>query len=329
MTYVLLLLIFFLLLLSAFFSGAETGSYCVNPVRLRLRSDEGNSAARRLRRLLDDRQAILSVTLIGTNVANYLMTVCVAICLGRVWETFTDRELEVYTTLILTPVIFVFGEMVPKNWFRQDADRLMERCSSPLAAFAKILRGLGAVAFLKWLSGHLLRWWHGGTQWEQAIHPRRKIVSLLKEGVAEGVLSEEQSKLVDGVLSLSNQSVGSVMIAISDVVKLGHDAQREDVLETIRNHRYSRYPVLGQDRRSIVGVINVYEFLADPVAQSLDSFISKPLALEPQSTVSAALYAMRESRQTFGTVLDQWGNCVGVVTAKDLVEEIVGDLAAW
>ncbi len=338
MIYFLLIPVILFLLLSGFFSGAETGAYRVNPVRLQLRSNQGHAGAIRLRRLLDDRQGILSVTLLGTNLANYLTTVSMAVLLGQPAGELSDRELELYTTLILTPVIFVFGEVVPKNWFRQEADRLMTKSSVALAGFDKAFRWCGAVPILKWLTGRMLRWWHGSADWEHAIHPRSKMVSLLKESVAEGVLTAEQSKLLDGVLSLSNVSVGSVMVPMSRVVMLPRRAARDDVLATIREHKYSRYPVMGTKQVGasargrtvpVLGVINVYEFLAEPAARSIDAFIAEPLTLSPKSSVSAALYDMREQHRTFGIVVDRWSNCIGVVTVKDLVEEIVGDLAVW
>ncbi len=328
MIFLLLIPIIVFLLLSGFFSGAETGAYRVNPIRLQLRSEEGSKRAIRLRTLLDDRQGLLAVTLLGTNVANYLTTVSTAALLAHVVSEPSGRAIELYTTLVITPVIFVFGEMVPKNWFRQEADTLMLKSSLVLAGFDKAFRICGAVQILKWLTRQMLRWWHGG-DWQQAIHPRSRMISLLKESVAEGVLTDEQSQWVDGVLSLSAVSVGSVMIPMSKVAALPTQADRDDVLAILRQHGYSRYPVMAAGGHRAVGILNVYEFLGDPAATSTESHLTDPLTLSPKSSVSAALYDMREARRAFGVVVDRWGNCVGVVTVKDLVEEIVGDLAAW
>lgn len=329
MTYLLLGLIILFLLLSGFFSGAETGAYRVNPIRLQLQSNRGHPGAVRLSGLLADRQGILTMTLLGTNLANYLTTVFTAMLLAHLVAGLTGRELELYTTVILTPIVFVFGEVVPKNWFRQDADRLMTGSSLMLLGCDRAFRWCGALPMLEWLTRHMLAWWHGSADWAEAIHPRRKMISLLKESAAEGVLTAEQSKLVDGVLSLSTVSVGTVMIPRSRVVALPSHATRQDVLTLIRGQKYSRYPIVGTSPGQFAGVVNVYEFLADPQAEVIDDYVTELLTLNPQSTVSAALYTMRETHHTFGVVVDRWGNCIGIVTAKDLVEEIVGDLAAW
>ena len=329
MTYLLLAPIVVFLLLSGFFSGAETGVYRVNPVRLQLRSNQGHRGSVRLRRLLEDRAGILSVTLMGTNLANYLTTIFTAMFLARLATDWSDRELELYTTLILTPIVLTFGEILPKNWFRQQANPLMTRASWALAVFDRMFRWCGAVPVLKWLTRCTLRWWHGTDDWEPAMHPRSRMLSLLKEGVAEGVLTDEQSNLLDGVLSLSNVSVGSVMVPASKAVMLPRNATRDHILPVMRRHRYSRYPVIGTRSSKVVGVIDVYEFLGRSTGGTIDEMMTAPCTLRPQSSVSAALYDMREARRTFGVVVDRWGNCIGIVTMKDLVEEIVGDLAAW
>ena len=127
MTYLLLVPIVVFLLLSGFFSGTETGAYRVNPVRLQLLSNQGHRGSVRLRKLLEDREGILSVTLLGTNLANYLTTILTAMFLARLATDWSDQELELYTTLILTPIVLTIGEIVPKNWFRQQANALMTR----------------------------------------------------------------------------------------------------------------------------------------------------------------------------------------------------------
>ncbi len=329
MTYLLLVPIVVFLLLSGFFSGAETGAYRVNPVRLQLLSNQGHRGSIRLRRLLEDREGILTVTLMGTNLANYLTTIFAAMFLARMAADWTDRELELYTTLILTPIVLTFGEILPKNWFRQQANLLMTRVSLALVVFDWLFRWCGAVPVLKWLTRRMLRWWHGTDDWEPALHPRSRMLSLLKEGVAEGVLSAEQSHLLDGVLSLSNVSVGSVMVPASKAVTLRRNATRDHILPIMRRHTYSRYPVIGTRRNKIVGVIDVYEFLGQSKSKTIDELMTAPCTLRPESSVSAALYDMREARRTFGVVVDRWDNCIGIVTMKDLVEEIVGELAAW
>ncbi len=329
MTYLLLVPIVVFLLLSGFFSGAETGAYRVNPVRLQLRSNQGHRGSIRLRRLLGDREGILTVTLMGTNLANYLTTIFTAMFLARLAADWSDRELELYTTLILTPIILTFGEIVPKIWFRQQANVLMTRSVWVLLVFDRMFRWCGAVPVLKWLTRCMLRWWHGTDDWEPAMHPRSRMLSLLKESVAEGVLTDEQSNLLDGVLSLSNVSVGSVMVPESKAVMLPRNATRDHILPVMRRHTHSRYPVIGTRRSKVVGVIDVYEFLGQSKSRTIDELMTAPCMLRPESSVSSALYDMREARRTFGVVVDRWDNCIGIVTMKDLVEEIVGDLAAW
>jgi CBS domain containing-hemolysin-like protein len=316
------------LFFSGFFSGAETGSYRVHPLRLKLLSEQGHTAATRLQTLLQDRAGVLAVTLIGTNIANYMTTTFTAEFLVAVISDLQEREIELYTTLVLLPIIFVFGEIVPKNWYRLEPNRLMLWSSGPLMVFDWLLRRIGAVALLKSLAHAVLRWWPGQTEPNAPLSPRREVAFLLKESVAEGAMSDQQFELVDRILLLSSVRVGAVMVPRDNIVMLPRTATRADVLRTIRKHPHTRYPVCGRDGRQVVGLLDAYEFLASGEA-SIVAWLRQPLRLSAQASVSATLRHMREARQTFGVVVDRWGNCIGVITVKDLVEEIVGELAAW
>ncbi len=325
----LLLAVLVFLLLSGFFSGVETGAYRVHPVRLQLRHGRGDGVARRLRRLLEDRQGLLATTLIGNNLSNYGVTVSTAMLLSGWDPTLADHTIELYTTLILTPVIFVFGEVVPKNWFREEADRLMSACSLPLAAFHRLMHWTGAVPLLMWLTRCMLRWWHRGVDWNPPVHPRQEMISLLREGVAEGALTREQSRLIDGVLSIANIHLGSVMIPSSKVVTLPPDAGRREVLEIMSRHAFTRYPVVQPEGRRVVGMVNIYDFLADASARTVADMMLPTFSMEPRLPVPQALQQLRQARRSIAVVQDRWGNFIGIITAKDLVEEVVGDLRAW
>ena len=119
------------LLLSAFFSGTETGIYCLNHVRLSVRAARRDVRAVRLRLLMHRPQDLVITTLLGTNVADYLATVFVTALLLHL--SVAENLAEVYATVVLTPLILVFGGVMPKDWFRRESDHLMYACATPLA----------------------------------------------------------------------------------------------------------------------------------------------------------------------------------------------------
>lgn len=313
-------------IMSGFFSGSETGVYCVNPVRLRLESQLGNSVARRLERLLSDRSGLLAVILIGNNIANYLTTMFAALLLTALWNGLSDHEVEVYTTIILTPIILVFGEIFPKNTYQERADRLMAAGSLPLSILDKLFRMTGAVAALTWLARKILEAFGRGES--EVQNPRTQVALLLKESAADGVVTDQQSDLIDRVLHLSRVRVGAVMIPSARVATLRAGAGRAEVLTSLERYPHTRYPVIGPDPRKVIGIVDAYEFLLEP-HDTIDEVTRDVMRLSARAPVSLAMRHMREAKQTFGIVVDRWDNCIGVVSIKDLVEEIVGDLQVW
>jgi len=167
------------LFLSAFFSGAETGIYRVNRLRLHLGVQRHDPQALRVSQVLADEQGALSVTLIGTNLANYIVTGCVAYLLAELLG-FGETDTQVYTVVIVTPVIFVLAEVVPKNLFRLHADALLARGSGLLLLFDRLFRATGVVWVVQQLAGAISRLTGGHLQPTGAYGPKRRVAMLLQ-----------------------------------------------------------------------------------------------------------------------------------------------------
>ncbi|MBN1343692.1 MAG: DUF21 domain-containing protein [Phycisphaerae bacterium] len=320
------------LALSAFYSGCETGLYCLNTVRLELGRRSGRRSSILLGRMLRDREGIIATTLVGTNLANYLATACVVSILSL--GAMSEQKAEVVTTLLLTPIIFVFAEVTPKNLFRREADHLMRRLVWPLRISDLLFRATGVIALLKGLARFAARLvGFGRARSLIALEPRQRITAMLREGVGAGVLSEEQSAMVDRVMSLSSVQVRSAMIPRDKVHAVSVDATRADVVELTRSHSYSRMPVTDPSDK-VVGVLRVFDVLADASAEdgrerSITDFVSPPLLLEPDQSITAALTTMQRHGVPMAILVGPQDKFLGIITVKDLVEEIVGDLQAW
>ncbi|HUW82776.1 MAG TPA: CNNM domain-containing protein [Phycisphaerae bacterium] len=313
---------------SGFYSGSETGAYCINRIRLRLRADTGDRRAVTLRRLLADEQGLLVSVLIGTNLSNYLTTVCVAYIFTT--HYYAEGRAELYTTLIVAPVIFVFGEVLPKNLYQRHADRLVRGSTWPLVGSYFVCRALGLIGVLKRISRIVIRAFSPlEADRTELVHPRQEVVALLREGLGHGVLSEQQSLSVERVMRLQHVRVGHVMIPRSRTAVVQLDASRERMLEQIGQHEFSRLPVCTSDPRRIVGILNIYDVLqADPQA-TVEQLMRPPLRVRLEESVMGCLVRMQRARQPMAVVEIGDGRAVGIVTIKDLVEEIVGELAAW
>ncbi|MCG8405212.1 MAG: CNNM domain-containing protein [Phycisphaerales bacterium] len=320
-------------MLSGLFSGSETGLYCVNSTRLRLAAHKQDPAALRLQNLLTDRAGLLFTTLFGTNLANYLAPVCLTVVflesISVADDADRERRAELYTTLILTPTVFIFGEIVPKNVFQRDADRLMSRVSSALRVTHLLFKLTGII----WIQRHVSAFVAGRLQRQpesgSALHTRMDVYEMLREGAAGGALSVTQSTILERIHRLKAIPVGAIMVRAHNIDMLSAEAKRSEVERVIRKSPYSRMPVYRDSRRRIVGVVHVLDILTGPQNRPIGDMTHPPLEITADQSVTEALGTLQQQYRRMAIVVDKAGRCIGLVTVKDLVEEIVGDLAAW
>lgn len=314
--------------LSGLFSGAETGIYCLNRVRLRLYTEQGRRSAQRIDALLRRPDDLIISVLIGTTIADYCASVCVAALLIR--AAVGESQTEILTTLIMTPVIFAFGNAIPKNWFQRSSDRFMYPLSWSLGALVRAARLTGAVWVLRGLTRLAVRLVdRSGVAHREGVVPRAIMLRLLQEGAARGGLTTAQSDMIQRVMTLSEVRVGRVMIPHARAAIISENISREDFLRIARMAHFSRMPVWGSQPGQIRGIVNVYDVLTDERERPVAEHVRDAIELHPNDPVSAALLKMQNAGQAMAIVVDRSHRCLGVLTVKDLVEEIVGDLAAW
>jgi CBS domain containing-hemolysin-like protein len=314
--------------LSAFFSGTETGIYCLDPVKLRVRSDHNRPAARRLARLMRRPDELVIAALVGTNLSDYLATVCVAALLLR--ASVATGLAEVYTTAILTPIILVFGGVMPKDWFQRESDRLMYALATPLLWWKRVVQATGLMWVLRALTRTLMRWIDPRLAGrEEQLLPRARMRRLLHEGAARGGLTTFQRDIIERVLNVSHVRVADVMIPRQRIASVPADIPRADFLRLARMAHFSRLPVYRTQPHNVIGVVNVYDVLTDGAAQPIERHVRDAVALDAEQRVPAALTKLQEKRQAMAIIRDRAGRCIGILTIKDLVEEIVGELDVW
>jgi CBS domain containing-hemolysin-like protein len=317
------------LALSALYSGLETGVYCLNKIRLRLRSNVEGGSARALQTLITDRTRLLSVLLIWNNAANYATTASASVLL--IWAGLGEGGAELTVTVLVAPILFVFGEMVPKTLFRRHAETLVYRWTWLLRASTALMTWFGLVGLIR-LAGNLaLGKVRGDTQVAGLVAARQQILGMLVETAHTGTITDQQSRIAEKILGLHQVRLRDVMVPLHHVDKLPQDATRELFLQIARTTAHSRLPVYPRDRpERIVGVVTVLDgLLLEPPAWSLDKLICDAPKLPPSMNVQTALTRLQRARQPLGIVTRKSGETLGIVTVKDLVEEIVGELRAW
>lgn len=312
---------------SAFFSGTETGLYCVNRLRVHLGAGGGDPRAQRLQRIIENDQRFLSVTLVGTNVMNYLVTAAASFLLAQRMG-YSPSDAEAYTVLLVTPILFVFGEVVPKNVFRMNADRLMRSGSGVLTVAGSLLGCVGVLWLLRRITTALGRIIVGDQFEQAALAPKRHVARLLRSALTGDSAGDDQSELVERVVSVSDTHVHTAMIPRDQVVAVSARADVKTLRAVARRTPHAYLPVFDQSPRHIIGVIRVDELLLDDDWSVVADRLRPVTRFAPRISVTEAITTMQEAGHPLATVTDHGGRMVGLVTMKGLLEEIVGDSSA-
>ena len=319
--------------LSGIYSGSETGIYSLSVTKLRLDAHDGKRDALRLERAMADRANLLFATLVGTNIANYFAPFCLTavfvLTLNHEDIAAREQQAELYATLILTPLVFIFGEVVPKNLFHSSADVLMRRYSRFITAALAFCRYTGISHLQRALTYSITRILRGPRAVDHAMRSRAEIYQLLREGAAEGIMSSAQRNMMERIHRLNTMAVREVMVPLRGVVSLSANMKRADIEDRLSQARYSRLPVFKHKRDKVVGVVHMLEILYAEPSQTMED-LSHPAILIPDHTnLIDALATLQEEYARMAIVTDPRGRCAGIVTVKDLVEEITGEIQAF
>jgi putative hemolysin len=329
-----IIIICVLIILSAILSGSETGIYRLSRLHLKIGLERGKLSFALLDRLVSDSQGVIFSILIGNNIVNYLATSLVTyLILARIGS---ETAAEYYATLIMVPVLFVFGDLLPKNLFFYLSDRLMPRTAPLMFIIHKLFVSLGIIRVLKAISVFIAKIAGVPGTASQAASPaqRQYIRQLLHDTREEGILSSVQADIIERLVNIPSIQSGTVMVPLDKVIMVPADTDRAALFARLKSSPFRHYPVYKDKRTDILGFINIYEVLSSESENlQLETFV-KPLERVSVSVpVIELLNRMRNERLEMVLVCrtDRGSNQVpvGIVTIKDLVEELIGELSQW
>jgi putative hemolysin len=318
--------------LSGTFSGLETGVYRLSRLRLRLGAEQGDLKCRLLNKAMRDGSSLLLTLLVANNLANYLATSSVTYLFLTVAP---DRTAELLATSLTAPLLFVFGESLPKNIFLYRADVLTPYLGPVVYAVHQFLTWTGVVPLLRLISRFLARLVGA------PVPPRRMMVSsqihqvqaILRDTREEGLLSHVQAEMLDRVVNIPSLRLGAVMIPMPRVQAIPVQTDRAALLEGLKREAFTRLLVWRDNPSNVVGFINVYETLAAPERfQSVEGFLKPIRSLDADTLLTEAIETLRREQLKMILVTRRRGARdvpLGIVTMKDLVEELMGELAEW
>ncbi len=315
-----LIILLFLIILSGFFSSAETAFSTVNRVRMRTLEEEGSKRAAKVNKILESYSKMLSTVLIGNNIVNLstsALTTTIALRFGIPVAVATG---------ILTLVILLVGEIVPKTWAMLTSEKIT-------LAYCGIIYGLmqimtPVIFIVDKMSNGILRLLR--------IDPSKKITTMTEAELRtyvdvsheSGVIESEEKEMIYNVFDFSDALAKDIMVPRINMVTVDVNASFQEVLSTFRESMYTRFPVYEDDKDTIIGLINIKDFI---LTQDEKHFQIRSILRDAHFTyefkkVSDLLYELREKTTSVTFVLNEYGATVGMITLEDLLEEIVGEI---
>ena len=307
---------------SGLFSGLETGVYTLNKVRLSLRAQQGRADAKRLESLLAQPNKLLATILIGTNISGYAASFAISAIFILAGAGPWSHWL---TIAVATPLMFIAGESVPKNVFRKMAEKLTYKQAWILSA-AKIV-------FATLLIGPVVRGFAALTT--KILSPGNDnspfgnvgITAALIDSQASGVLTRSQLAMASRVINLPEVTIARAMVPMDKVISGPQNITRPQLKKLFSTHSVSRIPLISKSGK-VAGILDMYRVLSDPSDRKPLSYMHDILSFPQATTISDALLQMRRANEVIAKVTKS-DTCIGIITLKDLVEEIVGEIEAW
>jgi CBS domain containing-hemolysin-like protein len=336
-----LLFVLLLVLLNAFFVAAEFALVAVRRSRIDQMAADGDRSAQVVQRTLSQLDRYISGTQLGITLASLALgwigepAVAVIVDLALATVGITPGPGAVHTTAgiavafaVITFLHIVLGELAPKSIALAKPESVSRWVARPLMLFSRVMS-----PFIGMLNGTANRMLaivgiepasEGGH-----VHSPEELRLLVMQARAHGTLDESDSAMLAGVFDFHNKRALDVMRPRTDMVALAEDVEFEELVQTLRRERYSRYPVYRDTPDDIIGVFLAKDFwLAEnPERFELRDVLREPLFVPATRAAERVLDDLRRTRAHLAVVLDEYGGTAGIVTMEDLVEEVVGDIA--
>jgi len=307
---------------SAFCSAAEMSFSSCNRLRLENARDDGDKKARTAVKISDRYDDALSAILIGNNLANIggssLASVAVILLCG-------GDEYTWVSTVVLTLLVIIFGETIPKICAKKNATRLAMSFAYPVRVLIFVLT---PVVKLVVLLINILTFPFKGEK-ETDDEAVEELQSIIETAEDEEVLDEEQSELIQAAIDFSEISVSEVMTARVDVQAIDIDDDWDNITALIEDDPYSRLPVYEGSIDNIIGVLYLNHFLkavVDNEQVDIRSLLMPPCYVYKTVKLPAVLSQLKKAKQHLAVVSDEFGGTLGVVTMEDVLEQIVGEI---
>lgn len=311
-----------LMMLSAFFSGSEIAFASVNKVRVKNLAQSGNTYAKTALYISEHFDDALSTILIGNNLVNIAASsISAVIAIGLMGESGAA-----VSTLVMTILILIFGEITPKIIAKQQCDKIVLIVSYPLRFLMYMLKPVITVVIL--IVNLTSKLWENEEQKEPSV-TEEELVSIIESVEDDGIIDKGRSELLQSALEFSDISVQEILTSRMDMVAIDIDDDMDDIIDIALSSAYSRIPVYEDSIDNIMGVLYIGRFLkklVDSDQVDIRSILIDTCFIHKTMKLPAVFNELKRRRLQMAIVTDEYGGTMGCITMEDVLEQLVGDI---
>jgi Mg2+/Co2+ transporter CorB len=317
-----------LLAASAFCSGSETAMTAASRARIHHLAGEGHRGAGLVRRLLEKKENLIGSLLLSNNLVNVLATALTADLLIRL----TGDAGVAYATIVMTALVVIFGEVMPKTYAIRNPDRVALLVAPVVHVLVLLLAPV--TRLVEWLVNRFLGLFGVPAQPDPLSSSVEALRGTIALHVEEGAVEKHEQDMLGGILDLADVEVSEIMTHRKSMETIDADLPAARVFEQVVASPYSRFPVWRGDPDKVTGVLYAKDLFAavHRHGRKLEGIEVADLCIPPwfipdTTPIGKQLIKFRQQRQHMALVVDEYGDLEGLVTLEDIIEEIVGEIA--
>ncbi len=336
-----ILILVILIFINAFFAAAEIAIISLSEAKLRKQAEDGDKKAKKLLKLVQAPDRLLSAIQIAITLAGFLSSAFAADSFAdplTIWlledvgftaipEKTLNTLVVILITIILSYFSLVLGELVPKRLGMKKTEKMARLTVGVVSAVAKVFRPL--IWFLSKSTNAVLRLLGIDPRAEEEEVSEDEILMMVDLGEEQGAIEATEKELIENIFEFNNTTAEDVMIHRTDMVMVWVDDSAEDVLQTIKESGMSRFPVYEEDADDIIGILSTRDYLLNTQLAHPKTLreLLRPAYFVPESVRTDVLFRDMQSKKVhLSIVVDEYGGTSGLVTLEDLLEEIVGNI---
>lgn len=332
-----LLAVVILIILTAFFVASEFAIVKVRKTRMEARAAEGDKKAEKALKLLNNLDYYLSACQLGITITalglGWLGEPTLDVLLHPVLDQLDLPEGITHTLsfaiafFIITFLHVVLGELAPKTFAIQKSEAITLLLSRPLILYSKLMYPL--IFILNGSANIFVRLFgfQAATESDE-VHSEDELRHILTKSYQKGEINRSEYTYVDRIFEFDNRTAKEIMIPRTEMEVLDVNDSIKTVIREMRHNRFTRYPVIDDDKDHVLGIIHMKEFFYEDVEQqgSLRPFIRPALKVFENVPIHDLLVKMKKERTHMAVLMDEYGGTAGIVTVEDILEEIVGEI---